>query len=177
MDATVQSRELPLADFTARMMCADTLTYLPDDILVKVDRAAMGVSLETRVPVLDPAVAEFAWRLPHHLKFRDGKGKWILREVLARYVPRELFERPKAGFAMPVGAWLRGPLRDWAESYLSEERLRREGLLQPRAIRARWRAHLDGVEDASTQLWGVLMFEAWLETWGPKRWTDSALFV
>lgn len=161
----LQGPRLPLSDFTDRMMCADTLTYLPDDILVKLDRAAMAVSLEGRVPLLDPAIAAFAWSLPRRLKIRQGKGKWILREVLAKYVPRALFERPKAGFGVPVGAWIRGPLRDWAEAHLSESRLRREGYLDPGPIREKWDAHVDARTDAMFHLWNVLMFESWLEEW------------
>jgi asparagine synthase (glutamine-hydrolysing) len=162
----LQNGALPLEDFTERMMCADGITYLPDDILVKLDRAAMSVHLESRTPMLDPDLAEFAWRLPMDMKIRGGVGKWALREVLAKYVPRERFERPKAGFAIPVGSWLRGPLRDWAESYLAEDRLRREGYLEPAAIRETWAAHLAGTTDAAFRLWVILMFQAWLEAWG-----------
>jgi len=135
-----------------RMMLWDTLTYLPDDILTKVDRAAMAASLETRVPFLDHRVAELAWRLPLDMKLRDGQGKWALRQILYKYVPRELIERDKAGFAIPVGQWLRGPLRDWAELLLDEGRLEREGFLHPKPIRLAWSQHLSGRHDWTHRL-------------------------
>jgi len=152
-----------LTDAEHRMMLWDALTYLPDDILTKVDRAAMGVSLETRVPFLDHRVAELAWRLPLDMKIRDGVGKWALREVLYQYVPREFIERPKAGFAIPVGQWLRGPLRSWAEALLEDKRLEQEGYLKPAPVRELWRQHLSGRHDWTTRLWAILMFQEWLE--------------
>jgi asparagine synthase (glutamine-hydrolysing) len=146
-----------------RMMLLDTLTYLPDDILTKVDRAAMGVSLESRMPFLDHRVVELAWRLRLGDKIRNGQGKWPLRQILYKYVPRELIERPKSGFSIPLGEWLRGPLRDWAENLLEESRLEREGYLNAKPIRETWRQHLSGRYDWTVRLWTVLMFQAWLE--------------
>jgi asparagine synthase (glutamine-hydrolysing) len=152
-----------LSDMTERMMVVDMMTYLPDDILVKVDRASMAVSLESRVPLIDHRVVELALRLPLALKLRDGTGKWILRQVLDRYVPRSLVERPKSGFAIPLAAWLRGPLRGWAEELLDENRLVREGWLDAGRVRQQWRQHLRGAGDHEHRLWTVLMFQAWLE--------------
>lgn len=160
--------EPPLAarDFETRMMLLDLRTYLPDDILVKVDRAAMAASLETRVPLLDHRIVEFALRLPLHQKMRDGQGKWILRRLLDRYVPRALVDGPKKGFGIPIHAWLRGPLRAWAEDLLSQDRLRRAGLIDPAPVRALWEQHVAGRGDWGYRLWPLLMFEAWRDAAG-----------
>jgi asparagine synthase (glutamine-hydrolysing) len=154
---------LEALDPVARMMALDLLTYLPDDILVKVDRAAMAVSLETRVPFLDHHLVEFAWRLPLGLKIRGSETKWILRQLLYRHVPKGLIERPKMGFGVPVDSWLRGPLREWAEALLDERRLRDEGYFDPAPIRGAWQAHLGGRVNEQNRLWSILMFQSWLE--------------
>ena len=146
-------------------MLLDTLTYLPNDILVKVDRASMAVALEVRAPLLDHRILEFAWRVPLGLKLHDGRGKIVLRRLLSRYVPEALFERPKTGFGVPIYRWLRGPLRDWAEELLAEERLAREGYLNPLPIRNVWESLLAGQAEwafGGELVWSVLMFQAWL---------------
>lgn len=159
-----QSSIWPITEnFESWMMAMDAQTYMSDDILVKVDRAAMANSLETRVPLLDHRVAELAWRLPLDMKIRDGKGKWVLREVLYRHVPKSLIERPKKGFSIPLGEWLRGPLREWAHSLLDERLLEQQGYFYPKPIKKLWAQHLAGKADRSRQLWSILMFQAWLQ--------------
>lgn len=170
----IEGKELPtlfdtssnwpnVENFQQWMMAIDAQTYMVDDILVKVDRAGMANSIETRIPLLDHRVVELAWRIPAHLKICDGKGKWILREILHRHIPRVLFDRPKKGFSIPIGQWLRGPLKDWAENLISEDRIRKEGFFNAVPIRKVWQQHLQGRYDYSSKLWGILMFQAWLE--------------
>lgn len=150
-------------NFEHWMMAMDVGQYMPDDILVKVDRAAMANSLETRVPLLDHRVVELAWQLPLNMKIRNGVGKWALREVLYRHVPREIIERPKKGFSIPLAQWLRGPLREWAEELLQKRRLESEGYFIVSPVRNAWEEHLDGKKDNARKLWSILMFQAWLE--------------
>lgn len=156
--------------FAERMMYGDALSYLPNDILTKLDRASMAVSLEARAPLLDRRVFQYAWSLPMRMKIRKGKngkmqGKWLLRQILARHVPEALFERPKQGFTMPVGDWLRGPLKDWAEDLLDEQRLAAQGYVQPEPVRRAWEAHLTGQGRHAHKLWTILMFQSWLDKW------------
>lgn len=162
---TDPARKACFDDDVQQMMAQDTLSYLPDDILAKVDRAAMAVSLETRVPFLDHRVLEQAWRLPMSLKIKGGQSKWCLRHILYKYVPRQLIERPKMGFAMPLDVWLRGPLKSWAEALLAEQRLRDEGFFNADIIREMWQEHLSGKRNWQYQLWDILMFQSWYESY------------
>lgn len=152
-------------DFAQEMMLRDTLFYLTGDILTKVDRASMAVSLEVRAPLLDRRIYEYVWSLPMRFKIRDGKGKWLLRQVLSKYVPDKLFERPKQGFTVPIDGWLRGPLKDWAEDLLDEQQLKSAGFLESAHVRGLWTAHRDGNADHGTKLWTILMFQAWQRRW------------
>lgn len=150
---------------TERMMYVDLVTYLPEDILTKLDRASMAVSLEARVPLLDYRLVEFAWRLPLEFKIHQGQGKRILQLILSRYVPPRLFERPKMGFGLPLGQWLRGPLRPWAEELLDATELREQGVFNPVPVRQAWMEHLHGKQNRAIELWGILMFQAWQQKW------------
>jgi asparagine synthase (glutamine-hydrolysing) len=180
------TRVPPLPDAVSRLIYRDMADYLPGDILVKLDRATMAASLEGRSPFLDHRMVEFAWRLPTAVKVRGGQGKWLLRRVLRRYLPKALFERPKQGFNVPIGAWLIGPLREWAEELLDGSRIRRDGFLDGVRVQACWHEHLSGRSDRAGELWAILMIQAWLDamrnpyappasTAAVKAVTDSAI--
>jgi asparagine synthase (glutamine-hydrolysing) len=156
-----------ISDFIERMQYLDTVTYLPDDILTKVDRASMAVSLEARVPYLDHRVVAFSWSLPPAMKSGTGIGKRLLKRVLYRYVPKALVDRPKMGFTMPLDSWLRQDLRDWVESLIGEQHLAADGIFKPELIRRSWQEHLAGKTNWQSPLWAVLMFQAWKQKWLP----------
>jgi asparagine synthase (glutamine-hydrolysing) len=155
---------MPAASFPQQMMHLDLMCYLPDDVLVKVDRAAMGVSLETRTPFLDHRVVEFAARLPLRMKLRNKQSKWILRKVLDRYVPRSFVERPKMGFGVPLHDWLRGPLREWADSKLDATHIARHDIFDTAEVQHIWQEHIRGYSNNAATLWPILMFDSWADT-------------
>jgi asparagine synthase (glutamine-hydrolysing) len=152
-----------------RMMLADQKTYLADDLLAKVDRASMAVSLEARVPLLDHRLVEFAWTIPNHWKVRGGQGKWLLRQLLYKHVPRALVERPKVGFSVPIDVWLKGPLRPWAEDLLAPDRLRRTHVLRVEPVRDVWRRFLGGESQLGVGIWSLLSYQAWEDEWLPGQ--------
>lgn len=162
---TVFDTHSAFESFYSTMMAMDTISYLPDDILVKVDRAAMSNSLETRVPFLDHHLYEFLWNVPLDYKVRNGETKWLSKQLLYKFVPRELMDRPKKGFSVPLGSWLRGPLNSWAEDLLDSDRLQAQGLIDPRPVQRCWQRHQAGVGDYSPHLWGVLMLQSWLDAY------------
>jgi asparagine synthase (glutamine-hydrolysing) len=168
---TVDRGASPVMDagITEHMLWSDLVHYLPDDILAKVDRAAMAVSLETRVPFLDRGILDLAWRLPLDAKLRGGQTKWVLRQVLERHVPAALVDRPKMGFGLPIGSWLRGVLSPWADHLLDERRLREQGLLDPVPIRRAWDLHRTGKRDLGYELWDVLVLQSWMDRWMPSH--------
>ncbi|MBW8838192.1 MAG: hypothetical protein JF605_25110 [Burkholderia sp.] len=164
--ALLQShKNLPL-NYGEWMMMQDALTYFPGDILTKVDRAAMAVSLETRTPFTDPELMGYAWQLPAEMKIHEGQGKVLLRQLLYRYVPPHLIERPKAGFAAPIGAWLRGPLNEWAADLLAPDTLKAQGFFDPAEVQRMWNTHRSGQRDMEQPLWNLLMFQSWLKNRG-----------
>ena len=150
-------------DLIERMRYMDTCTYLPDDVLTKVDRASMAVSLEARVPLLDHRVVEFAWTLPTSTLIKNGQGKWPLREILYRHVPREIIDRPKMGFGVPIGDWMRGPIKEWAEDLLNPTAIKKHGILNPDPIWQKWQEHQAGDRNWQYYLWDILMLQAWCE--------------
>ena len=166
---------LTLPDFALQAMYLDTITYLPNDILAKLDRASMAFGLESRIPYLDHRVVEFAWRLPLEMKVRPHHGKWILRQLLRRYVPSQLTERSKMGFGIPLDSWLRTSMRDWAEALLDPRRLQQEGFFDSAVVRRKWDAHLQGRGAWQYHLWDILMFQSWLEHQSDRQLRPSSL--